>query len=363
MAWTLGCYFLVLPMTWLYFGYVRPPVFSKDNYKTFSQELYTIILKGSETELPVIASELARSASSLVTLCTPLRRFPDRGHEPDARDYAHDLILLLGNRKLCRHIVTSCPVTAMAFFEQMTVEGKYAIPIGAFASNISTEAIINKDSILYHEGDGYSSGLMGYRKDFSQAIYGNFMLVEALASDGRSPLDIPFEIVRSLDAEQWSTYGRAIRITLKDYLDSNRWDLHSYALIRSLHEIEHSCSDVYKLAEIERDYYSSDIFRRLEAAVDFVKETIDLIGRHKPLPQTLLRVRDKKTHNQDLYDHIAKLMFELIFDVSSIKQPSDKCWTVHYNTVWNDFFTMPQGAAWRIVQQKLADCYLMKYAD
>jgi hypothetical protein len=76
---------------------------------------------------------------------------------------------------------------------------------------------------------------------------------------------------------------QAIRITVKDYLDSDSWGIHSYALFRSLQAIEHSCIDVYKLADIERDYYSSDIFRKLEAAVEFVTETIDLINRHKPL--------------------------------------------------------------------------------
>ena len=61
--------------------------------------------------------------------------------------YARDILLLIGMRKFCRHIVASAPGTAMAFFIEMTKQKKYHIPIGQFASNISTEAILNKDLI------------------------------------------------------------------------------------------------------------------------------------------------------------------------------------------------------------------------
>ncbi|MBK8278381.1 MAG: hypothetical protein IPK92_21830 [Nitrospira sp.] len=194
---------------------------------------------------------------------------------------------------------------------------------------------------------------MGYRKDFSQAIYGNFRLVEALASDGRSPLDIPYEILRSWDAAQWVVFGRAVRITLEDYLERDCWEQHSYALYRSLQEIEHSCMDVYKLADLDRDYHSSDIYNRLDTAVEFVKKAVDLIDAQKPIPHTVLRVRDKRTHDRNLYDHMADLMFEIIFHASSITKPPDKCWTIHFNTVWGDLFDRRGGAAWRVVLHKL----------
>jgi hypothetical protein len=120
----LGAYFLLLPMTWLYYGYIRPPVFGTANYRKFIKELYGSILGGSDAELPVIANELARSAPALVTFCRPIKRKWEENEqksaqkplEPDAGTYAYDLILLLANRKLCRHIVASSPITAMWHF-------------------------------------------------------------------------------------------------------------------------------------------------------------------------------------------------------------------------------------------------------
>ncbi|GJL66355.1 MAG: hypothetical protein NPIRA05_13260 [Nitrospirales bacterium] len=358
----LGGFFLLLAMQWLYYAFIKPPIFGKGNYKKFANELYKLILKGSENELPVIANELARSAASLVKLSreTPSSWKDDVDNEKekrrkaDASAYAHDLILLIANRKLCRHIVASSPLTAMAFFEEMAFNQKYSIPIGSFAVNISTEAILHNDSILYHEGEGYISGLMGYRKDFSQALYGNFRLVEALAHDGRSPLDIPYEFVRSWNVAQLEVYSRVVLITLQNYLDSNRWNQHSFALYRALKNIECSCRDVYKLNNVAQDCFSSDIFLRLKAAVDFVKEAGNLLGQQDTLPPTVLRVRDRQKHRGDLYDHIANLMFEKILSAASVKEPEDTCWWIHHNVVWFEFFGfIREGKAWKIINHKL----------
>lgn len=358
----LGGFFLLLAMEWLYWAFIKPPIFGKNNYRKFANQLYGVILKGSETELPVIANELARSAASLVNLSKKLpsswkndaNKQSEKRRNPDASAYAHDLILLIANRKLCRHIVASSPVTAMAFFEEMAFNQKYAIPIGTFAVNISTEAILNKDSILYHEGEGYISGLMGYRKDFSQAIYGNFQLVEALAANGQSPLDIAFTTVRSWDASQLEAYSRVVLITLNDYLATNSWKQHSYALNRALSNVENSCMDVYKLNKVAQDYFSSDIFRRLKSAVDFVKEAGNLLGQQDTLPANVLRVRDRQKRGRDLYDRIANLMFEIILSAASVKEPEDTCWSIHHNTVWSAFFGFTrEGKAWRIINHKL----------
>jgi len=360
-----GATFLTLVIGWLYYAFIRPPVFGRSNYKKYARELYRYILKGSNTELPAIAGELARSARPLVKLSrqTPSRwrddteeaNQPERKQKPKVGDYAHDILLLIGSRKLCRHVVASSPVTAMAFFEDMSELKKYEIPIGQFAKNISTESILNKDSLLYHEDEGYSSGLIGYLKPFSQAIYGNHELVERLATNNGSPLDIDYQAVWSWDAVQFEAYKRVVLITFEDYLERDKWWQHSFALYRAMGHIKDSCRDVYKLSDVS-DYFSSDIFRRLNIAVDFVKEAVELIGKLPQLPTTTLRVRERdgRIHNKDFYDHIAELMFDIIFDAACVKGSPDLCWSVHYNAVWSDFFTMPkEGKAWSVVHFKL----------
>ena len=70
----LGALQLGLVITWMRYGFINPPIFGRSNFKRYAQELYRIVLKGSEAELPVIAHELAASAKSLVTLADGLRR-------------------------------------------------------------------------------------------------------------------------------------------------------------------------------------------------------------------------------------------------------------------------------------------------
>src|SRR5262249_52755182 len=157
--------------------------------------LYRYLLQGAEGDLPVIAAELGRSARSLVKHVNE-RTFREEGRISQSVNptsaCANNVLLLIANRKFCRHIIASSPGTAIAFFQAMSELRKYRIPIGQFAANISTEAIINTDSILYHEDAGFYSGFFGYVRPFTNALYGDFNLVEAL-TEGNSPLDIDLE--------------------------------------------------------------------------------------------------------------------------------------------------------------------------
>ena len=63
-----GAIFLLLAMMWIYYAFIKPPTFCKRNYRKFAIELYDVILKGSDSDLPVIADELKRSVTPLVEL-------------------------------------------------------------------------------------------------------------------------------------------------------------------------------------------------------------------------------------------------------------------------------------------------------
>ena len=228
----------------------------------------------------------------------------------------------------------------------------FQLPIGQFSTNVSAEAILNKESLLYHEDEGYHSGLLGYVKPFSQAIYGNYELVEQLG-DG-SPLDVNYLVRNSWDTSQWEVYCRAVLLTFSSYLKNSRWRSHSYTLYRAFEAIESSFFDIYKIGEMSTSYFSSDEYQRLRVAVDFVRQVIDLIGKQNPPPSTQLR-RQKAPgrQNEDFYDYVANLMFEIIFAASSIKGPPGMAWEIHYVAVWSQFFTFHEGGAWRVVHFKL----------
>lgn len=356
---TLAALFLGLVITWMHYAFIKPPIFGQNNYQKYAQELYRIVLKGSETELPIIAHELAYSAKSLVTLAADMKKVKAEAKKepkPCAQGYANDLLLLIANRRFCRHLVASSPLTAIRFLDAVAESKAYHVPIGLFAQNVSTEAIRNKDSSLYHEDDGYNSGLLGYIKPFSQALYGSYDLVEALQH--HSPLDIHYKAVWSWDADQFETYCRVVQMTLKSYLDGGHWGQHSFALTRALNDIQETTSRAISDIKKSGDDYLGDPWDRLRLGVDFIKDSVNAIGKLKPPPEArTLRNRhreSKRLWDEDFYDKLAEAMFEIIHSAAYIEGPPDRAWSVHHNSVWGDFFGLGNdGRAWKIVQFKL----------
>jgi hypothetical protein len=352
----LAALFLGLVITWMHYAFMRPPTFGRNNYKQYAQELYRIVLKGSEGELPIIAHELSASARSLVTLASGAEKRKGESESPKAcaEGYASDLLLLIANRKFCRHLVASSPVTAIRLLDAVSDAKAYDVPIGPFAQNVSTEAIRNKDSALYHEDEGYTAGLLGYVKPFSQALYGNYELVEGLRNQG--PLDVHYKSVWSWDADQFEAYSRVALMTLKSYLALKRWGVHSFVLTRTVHEIQETTSRAISDVKKAGDDYYGDAWHRLRAGVRFIKDSIDAIGELDPPPDArTLRVRSKtKYRDGDLYDRLADAMFEIIHSAAYIEGPVDKAWVIHPNMVWGEFFELGKNhRAWSIVRFKL----------
>lgn len=353
----LAFVFLIIVVMWVHYAFINPSIFGKHNYRKYTQRLYYLILKGSEHELSVMADELARSAKTLVQFSKTVPKPWDRKEKtvkdkPSIENYAYELFLLIGNRKFCRHIISSSPSTAIVIFDEMTKLKKYSLPIGQFAQNITAEALGNSDSLLFHEDHGYESGLIGYIKPFSKAIYGNSELVNQLATEHLSPLDINYKFIRNWSAQQFEAYTRCALIFLEDYLEKKLWAQHSYALHRILENIEKSCSDLYKLDKVEIENHS-DIWERLRVAVDFVKDFICLIDKLDEKPPYKLK-KEENDHNEDIYDKIADLQFKIIFDASSVTAPSDTCWFIQHNSIWGRFFGIPaRNDVDKIIQFKL----------
>jgi len=355
----LAALFLGLVITWMHYAFIKPPIFGRKNYQKYAQELYRIVLKGSEAELPIISYELAASAKSLVTLAAGLDKVKAEAKgklKPCAEGYANDMLLLIADRRFCRHLVASSPVTAIRLLDAVAESKAYHVPIGQFVQNVSTEAIQNKDSGLYHEDGGYYSGLLGHIKPFSRALYGNYELVEALKD--HSPLDIHYKSVWAWDADQFETYCRAALMTLENYLKDGHWRQHSYVLTRALGKIRETASGAILDIMKADDDYLGDAWHRLRVGVGFIKDSINAIGELNPPPEArTLRIRDQERHrfrDEDLYDQLAKAMFEIIHSAAYIKGPPDKAWTIHHNSVWGEFFgRFNDNQAWKIAQFKL----------
>ncbi len=358
-----GTLFIGMVMTWLWFGFMRPPTFSKRNAKRYAYVLYSYIVRGSNDELPQIAAELGYSAHSLVSLAHhPYKakilkaQNPELLSQPLPANFARDIMFLIADRKLCRAIVASAPGTAISFFESITELKKYGLPLNQFATNVFTEALLNKDSIFYHEGNEFQSGLIGYTKPFSKALFGDFQIVDARLGGYPSPLDVDYRIVSKWDADQVEAYGRAVVLAVDSYLREGGWWEHSSALSRAFENMKRSLDGLGGLDALTTSPYETDAYKRFSAGCDFATDVIKTLQKYEEKTQTTLRVRERHRGPQqyDLTDAIAALIEDIIFSSTAVRSPNFSTWGIQHNTAWRvyDSFHTPTRLS-KIIQFKV----------
>jgi hypothetical protein len=337
--------FLATAMAWIYFAFLSPPVFSKRNAEKYGKTLFTYLLRGSESELPVIAMEVSRSAANLVEIFKDHQSEFHKQLEREKRgekakwnpgNYASDIMRMIGNRKFCRYVVAYSPSTAIRIFQALKTLKVYDSPLGQFAKNVSTEAILNRDSNLYHEDSHYKSGLFGELKPFTKSVYGSYKLVESLGRYHASPLDVDYELSRDWNASRLRVYARAVLTTYRDMLDEEKWHKHSYTITRAFNEFNHACRDIYTLDGLEDR--QSDVGDRLDVVADFIKDLVSLLKEYEVKINPQFSKFNRKRTRWDIYDNLANLMSEVIYNASGISKPWWPCWHIQHNIVWSSFF-------------------------
>ncbi len=354
--------FLITFLTWAWFAFMRPPRFGRRNAERYVRTLSRFVLKGDPTELGVVADELTHSAKVLVQHATDRgegknyrreqQKVDQAADPPKLEMYANDLLLLIADRRLCRVIVGSSPVTALAIFQEMRDAKKYGIQVEIFAKNIVNEALANKDSFLYHEAEGYESGWMGYQKPLSQAMFANFQLVETVGT----MLDPDIMGQSRWDAGRWEAYCRIVLMVFRDYADKQFWN-HSFSLYRAKGYIARAAFDLYTLNGVTNIAWDSDVLARLQVAVNFVVSAVGVLDKKGFADHLQLRIHKKDgiRGHESFYDHLAGMIFEIIFAASAVRSPTDECWWVQHNSVWGELFNFNHldGPAGRVVKFKV----------
>ncbi|WP_152565987.1 hypothetical protein [Lysobacter antibioticus] len=344
--------FLLTFLGWVWFAFVGRPKFGKHNAERFGRALYRYVLQGSPTELAVVADELVSSAHPLVKFSPEYARRRDlmESDEPiqltKTAQLANDIFQLIADRRFCQVVVESSPVTALAIFQAINDLRKYHIGASTFARNIVTYALRNKNSFLYHETEGFQTGLLGHHKPLSQAMFGNFRLVEGLGT----LLSPDYEDRWKWDAAQWEAYCRIVLITFRDYVNNHFHELSS-TLTGAIESIEHAAFDLYRL-EGQGDTWDSDAVRRLEVMLRFIERSVDILNGRGIPDGIRYRTKEGFWPENNYYDRIAELAFETIYLAGSIRSPWWECWTIQHNTVWRAIRDL-DGPAGRVVKRKL----------
>jgi hypothetical protein len=351
----LASLFFFTFLAWAWFAFIKRPTYGKRNAKRYAVTLYRTILKGDATELAVIADELSYSARALVHHATNrngnrLNQDEDESQSPlpKVEGYANELILLIADKRFCKVIVESSPGTALAFFQEISESKKYGIQIEIFAKNIVREALLNTNSFLYHEAEGYESGLLGFHKPLSQAMFGSHIMVEKIGT----LLDPDIVGKLKWTNVQWEAYCGLVLITLDDYTDSPYWN-HSTALYRAMDYIKNAVSNLYKVNGLSNSWDRDEV-SCLRTTMEFISNAVEILDK-KGVPD-YIRLRVIKVHSytsESFYDHFANMIFEIIVHASAVSSPQWECWSIQHNSIWGHIRLYLKGPAGKVIQFKL----------
>lgn len=350
---------LIAFLLWAWFAFIKPPVFSPLNARRYAQALYRGVVKSAPTELAVIAEELGRSAGALVSNATsnvPSERAKRNVimrwlyRRSDCAAYADDILLLIADNRVCKAIVSDSPQTALLFFLEITGQGKYGINIGAFARNVVGQALLNKDSFIYHEVNEYETGLIGGMRPITHTIFSDRKIVEQT----NTLFDQNYKAVWSWDSEQWEAYCRALLVSFEASMECGVWNTHPY-IFRAIDRVVNSLSTFHRLNGIVGSW-DKDESKRLSVVMAFLRQCVEVVNGI-PVPEGItLRLPDKNPYPyKTIYDFLAEALFEVIFYVSSVRTPWWECWNYQHNMVWSKIFHLDggDGKAERIVRLKL----------
>lgn len=353
-----GVYFLTL-LIWIWFAFIRPPRFGKRNTKRYAQTLYRFILKGSQKELAIVADELRSSISALVKYATikeskyEISPNQEEKKKKKVEAYADDILLLIADKRLCKAIVEYAPGTLLTLFNEIGESEKYGIRIETFAQNIVSESLNNKNSFLYHEVDGYESGLIGYLKPLTQAMFGNYVLVETIGT----MLDVDFDIKSNWDVEQFDAYCRICLMVFNNYIEKG-YGGHSHTLYRAMSNIKYAVQDVNILNGDVDGNWDNPICARLRQAINFIVKAVKILEEKdaaKGLAMRTLRRNSGNNQNRSVYDNVSDVIFEIIYAASAVYRPRERCWFIQNNLVWSELFNFNKldGQAGYIVKKKV----------
>ncbi|HGH3633956.1 TPA: hypothetical protein ACJK7C_000598 [Acinetobacter baumannii] len=334
----LAITFFTTFLIWIWFAFIRPPVFGKLNSKRYVTTIYRYIIEGVPTNLAIIADELTHSAPKIIKYAPEKHRFQKSDNTGKQQKiniskveiYAYNLLDLIADKRFCKVIIESSPITALAFFEEISDQNKYSVNIPIFARNIVNEAISNKESFIYHEAEWYDSGLIGQKKPITQAIFSNFDMVESIETIFHAPF-------LKWDSDQWEAYSRVVLITAESLLNK-KFINHNYTIYHAIDNLEKSVADLSKLNGVI-NLWENDTYQRLRVAINFIEKFLKLLEEKRVNEQIKLRTIDRENFYSErtIYDHLANMLFEIISNASFIKNSSEY-WTIYHNTIWSTFF-------------------------
>lgn len=126
---------------------------------------------------------------------------------------------------------------------------------------------------------------------------------------------------------------------------------HSYALARMFDSLQMALLRTYEMDKQEH-YSKMPAFGRLNEVVEFTVTAIALVDKNAYSPKRL-KIDSTNLVDDDIYDDLARHIFEIIFATSHIGSPTWTSWAIQHNAVWSRLFGVRNDKPTRIIAFKV----------
>lgn len=310
----MGGALLLTFLVWAGFAFLFPAIYSKYNSEKFYYNLYIYIMNGSPNELAIIATEISNSIKNIIHYAENTNNRQNSENKQTTSILADKILLLIAERGFCQAIINHSQETALIIFQEIHATKKYKIPIGLFINNFVCESIENKKSFLYKETNMLESGITGYDKPLSKALFSSYEMTKEIETTlTLKPLDN-----NKWDNDQWNAYLRIVYMTLSGFSP----EMHgpsSLAINRALWRVIRSTNNVHTLNSDLAYSNENEQFERVRMVIKFIEACIeDLSKKNTPTGiNTHINIEDN-TLNTDIYEQISRVMLGIFLDISKI---------------------------------------------
>lgn len=333
----LAFVFLFTLISWIWFAFIKPSKFSRFTSRKYAQVIYHHILRGNKSDLIIVADEISRSSKALIEYSPDLKVIifsnankKDVVKFSNTQNYVNDIFHMISDKRFCNAIVGSSPVLALTLFRELSQVENKKVALDIFAKNIFVEALLNKESFLYHESRYHESGFMGHVKPISNAIFSNSAIIE----DMPYIFDLGHEVTGSWTVVEYDAYLRAFTLCLSDYIRRGI-DNRPFFIENVFEKISSDSLSLYKLKD-SKNILQQDEIKRLTKTVDFLVSTFNLLDTlEKPF---YYETKKSDAAFVSIYDTIAVAMVEVVSNASIIDAPKLDSWFVNHNIVFSKIF-------------------------
>ncbi|MEN5238230.1 MULTISPECIES: hypothetical protein [Pseudomonas] len=315
----LGLLFLLLLFNWLALALVAPPAFNPRNAARLTHHVEELLLRGSTSELAIVADELVRSAPNIVRHAS---------ENPDAQTFgntercANTLLFAIASPRFCNAVIEFAPQLIPAIFEAMSQQRKYRIFIGIFAQNILASAINHRNSFAYTEQDFHRHGLLALRRTITTAMFGDSHIVRAVDTllDVSPSKSAPWEV------EQWRAYCHCLIEAFESHLSGAKSDRPN-TLRHAYRNLEMAYADLSRDLQLEHLSFRDDLYKRLETINELIKNMATLVERKK-------RAGDLQVLH--VIDDVTGLIKRLFKAAASVQKPYRVATKIQRELLWEN---------------------------